>query len=109
MKALVDAAKAINAKRSTEGADGVRQSDGCTGVPDWNIRKCCEKHDMDYMNPATSRWEDDCNLRKCMRAKMCWWNPLPMIYFIGVRVFGASRHAAFQEYNYDDEGELIMD
>ncbi len=107
MNQLADAVKAINAKRSTEGAEGVRESDGCTGVPDWNIRKCCERHDMRYMNPYTSRWEDDVDFFECMKGHMSWWNPIPVLYFIGVRVLGANRFVAFQEYNYDDEGELI--
>jgi len=108
MKQFVDAFKAINAKRSVDGVEAVRKSDGCTGVPDWNIRHCCEKHDMGYMNPATSRWQDDCDFYACMKNHMSWWNPLPVIYFLGVRAVGGARHCAFQEYNYDDDSMELM-
>ena len=109
MNQLADAVKAINGKRRKDDGEAVRHGDGCTAVPDFNFRPCCERHDMDYMNPAMPRLQADKRLRDCIKIKSPWWSPLPTIYYLGVRAFGASRHISFQKYNYDDEGELIMD
>lgn len=38
---------------------------------------------------------------------MPWYSPIPMVYFLGVRAVGASRHAAFQEYTYEDIGDEL--
>lgn len=63
-------------------------SDGCTGVPDFNFRSCCEEHDMHYrLNTGLTRKEADILMRKCIQKK---WGGffLPWIYYFGVRLIG---------------------
>jgi len=98
VKQVKEAVTAINAKRHKEFGSVVRQGDGCTMVPDFNFRDCCQQHDMGYMNPATTRYQDDCALYKCIRSKTAWWNPIAGVYFAGVRACGASRYVGFEEY-----------
>ena len=103
MNQLMDAAQAIKAKRSADDLDiiGARNSDGCSMVPDFNFRECCVQHDMDYMNPNMSRLRADNRMRKCIKSKTPWWNPISLVYFAGVQALGSSRHVAFQEYTYE--------
>lgn len=59
---------------------------GCTLVPDFGFRSCCDQHDRDYTEQVLTRLEADKRLRDCIRAA---GNPvLAEIYFAGVRVFG---------------------
>jgi len=63
-------------------------SDGCTGVPDFNFKQCCEKHDFYYRNITNvTRIQADRKLRDCIKEK--WKLPvLPWVYFLGVRLVG---------------------
>jgi len=64
-------------------------SDGCTGVPDFNFRDCCEQHDRDYLG-RVSRKQADIMLRQCIASK--GYRVLPWIYYIGVRLFGGPHY-----------------
>lgn len=63
-------------------------TDGCTGVPDFNFGKCCDMHDVYYGigGGEKERIIADRILRYCIRAhghkKLAWG------YWVGVRFFG---------------------
>ena len=65
--------------------------DGCTGVPDFWWRRCCDEHDEDYKKKTMSRARADWKFLKCLRrrAKTVFgrWIIAPA-YYIGVRVLG---------------------
>ena len=73
------------------------KSDGCTGVPDFNIRHCCEKHDLDYHEAKKSRAKADFDFFQCISSKgdgkpfltSLRYNWLALYYWAGVRVFGS--------------------
>ncbi len=65
-------------------------SDGCTGVPDFDIRDCCEAHDFAYRNGTKSRAQADRDLRRCIASH--GWLLLPWIYWLGVRLFGRAHY-----------------
>lgn len=44
-------------------------SDGCTGVPDFNVSTCCDTHDFDYYDLSKSKWKADYDFLKCMLTK----------------------------------------
>jgi hypothetical protein len=75
-------------------------SDGCTGVPDFDFRKCCEAHDRHYAADSTlSRAEADRRLRLCIQAKgrrkrggLLFYQPVSWLYWIGVRALGKSHY-----------------
>lgn len=62
------------------------QSDGCTGAPGLNFTSCCFEHDYYYTTHAVSRREADKRLRQCIARKR--WRLLPVLYWLGVRIFG---------------------
>lgn len=78
----------LSFKEKCSGLKAVLTSDGCSGVPDFNFRVCCEKHDYYYRNITNvTRLVADKRLRECIRRK--WKYPLmPWIYYFGVRLFG---------------------
>ena len=98
MNQFQEAITAIKAKAKPEKGSVERQGDGCTMVPDFNFRDCCQQHDMGYMNPATTRLQDDIALYKCIRSKTPWYSPIAMVYFLGVRALGESRYVGFEPY-----------
>ena len=75
-------------------------SDGCTGVPDFDIRECCEWHDYKYVFGKMSRKAADRRFRLCIQRKAKgkpWWKrpmyqALAWTYWVGVRAFGWNRH-----------------
>lgn len=61
-------------------------SDGCSFVPDFELRNCCEEHDYYYRYQPVSRWVADWRLYRCIS-----FNVRPrtaIVFFIGVRIFG---------------------
>jgi hypothetical protein len=65
-------------------------SDGCTAVPDFDFRSCCERHDRCYASGGTAsdRRRCDVELRECIQAA---GHPLlAQLYYAGVRAFGGS-------------------
>jgi Prokaryotic phospholipase A2. len=70
--------------------------DGCTGVPDLNIRSCCDRHDFDYQNLTKTRWQADAKFGRCMLYKArtgpihkrVWAVLVAATYWTGVRLFG---------------------
>ncbi|HED34740.1 MAG TPA: hypothetical protein ENJ08_11090 [Gammaproteobacteria bacterium] len=73
-------------------------TDGCTGVPDFIFTHCCDMHDLAYTGLA-SRLEADNELFRCMKNTLrlqnknrYWMWCLPYLYWLGVRLFGASRY-----------------
>jgi hypothetical protein len=63
-------------------------SDGCTWVPDFNIKDCCVKHDKAYYygGSAGQRKFADIRFRNCILRKGCPF--LAWVYYFGVRIFG---------------------
>jgi hypothetical protein len=65
-------------------------TDGCSFVPNFNCRDCCEQHDQDYAKyhrtSEKKRAEIDRRLRRCMQIRgrpiLAW------VYWAGVRAFG---------------------
>ncbi len=111
MNHFLDAVKAMSKRASRKGAARVRAGDGCTMSPDFTFKSCSDTHDVDYMNCTITRLEADQRLRACI-AWNCCKNDLPgilpAIYYYGVRLFGASRYAAFKPYRYQDDNEWWM-
>lgn len=63
-------------------------SDGCTGVPDFNFRKCCERHDRDYSHASSlTRRQADLGLKACI-SQYTLTPIIPTVYYVGVRLFG---------------------
>ena len=66
-------------------------SDGCTGVPDFDTKDCCQEHDYYYRNDISvtgcSRAESDKRLLRCLSRK-CRVPFVPLLYYIGARLFG---------------------
>lgn len=76
-------------------------NDGCSSVPDFNFRRCCELHDFAYRNGVVSRWTADWTLAKCI-----WQHGWPMVAFIywaGVRLFGR------RAYRWDKRRQWLID
>ena len=80
------------------------ENDGCTGVIDWQV-DCCRMHDYYYRHgihwldglPVT-RTQADAAYRQCMQERAAWWNPIPVIRWIGVRILGRGlRYGRFAE------------
>ena len=72
-------------------------TDGCTGVPDFIFTECCDHHDLGY-EYGNSRIKEDNKLFVCMRKTLISNDKnnglpflMPYIFWIGVRLFGASR------------------
>lgn len=72
-------------------------SDGCSGVPDFDIRHCCEHHDYNYSEHSNmSRDNADLLFFQCIVSKgknknfltHLRYNWLGLYYWFGVRVFG---------------------
>jgi hypothetical protein len=61
-------------------------NDGCSGVPDFDFRSCCDQHDFFYRNGIVCRAEADRVLRECIASH--GWVLLPWVYWFGVRVAG---------------------
>ena len=89
--------------------------DGCTGVPDFNVRTCCDRHDFDYQSLTKTRAQADANFRSCMLKKAARETTLPaiatgvfvaLVYWIGVRVFGGSHWKGKQN---ETLGKIIHD
>jgi hypothetical protein len=73
-----------------------QESDGCTGVPDWDpsTRSCCEIHDADYDigGGLIAKTKSDIKFFWCLWGQK-QHNPIKrysiaIIYFIGVTIFG---------------------
>lgn len=80
------------------------KSDGCTGVPDFNIRHCCEQHDLEYHEAEISRGKADLNFFQCIvnkgngkgfltRVRYAW---LGLYYWAGVRIFGGKYYGRYK-------------
>jgi len=73
-------------------------SDGCTGVPEFNLSPCCDKHDDDYKKDSgVGRFRSDWNLLKCGWNKANCYNEwykrigtriIATGFYAGVSVFG---------------------
>jgi len=70
------------------------KGDGCSKVPDFNYRCCCDEHDIHYRTGTTldgvrlTRKEADKYFLACMQKR--GGIVLPFLYYIGVRLFGES-------------------
>lgn len=68
------------------------KGDGCSKVPDFNSRPCCDEHDIHYRTGATiegvrlTRREADRRFYECM--KHTDGPILAGLYWLGVRMFG---------------------
>lgn len=68
------------------------KGDGCSKVPDFHYRCCCDEHDIHYRTGMTidgqrlTRKEADQHFLKCMQNR--GGVLLPYIYYFGVRLFG---------------------
>jgi hypothetical protein len=72
------------------GKDPCTETNGCTDVPDFNFKKCCDAHDRCYCRGGDEddRLSCDMELYNCIKSK---GHPhLAAIYYWGVRNFGAS-------------------
>ncbi len=76
-------------------------NDGCSGVPDFDFKACCDKHDLFYRNGIVSRREADRVLRECIRAN--GWILLPWVYWVGVRIAG------WRFYSWDKWADWLAD
>lgn len=85
------------AKRIKDGIARGFKFDGCTGVPDFHVRSCCDIHDYDYQDLVKTRAQADaaflrCMLRKAKREKTipgkAWKTVVGLSYWVGVRLFG---------------------
>lgn len=74
---------------------GKKNSDGCTGVPDFYVEACWE-HDYHYRyamtllgDPITFE-ESNARFRESiqMRSRLRWFSPMSWVRFLGVRAFG---------------------
>lgn len=68
-------------------------TNGCTGVPDFDIKDCCDKHDICYWKGGTEadRLKCDVDFYNCIKGKGGFWHAvLAWIYYNGVRALGAS-------------------
>lgn len=74
-------------------------SDGCSGAPDLNVKKCCQRHDAEYRSGVVSRADADRALRCCMRKK--GWRMLAWLYWAVVRLLG------WRFYRYDRRREYL--
>lgn len=76
-------------EKTTKFEGGGWNANGCTSVPDFNFKKCCDKHDECYCIGGNwvDRWKCDLKFKKCILFK----NPaLACVYYKGVRIFGGS-------------------
>lgn len=66
------------------------RANGCTAVPDFNIKECCDKHDVCYCIGGTEndRLKCDVDFLACMNDKKF---SLAGLYYEGVRTFGRFR------------------
>ena len=82
---------------STPYAGGGWVANGCTAVPDFDFKACCDAHDRCYCmgGNAADRKKCDDDLRKCIRAKGHWF--LSWVYYWGVRAFGSSHFCWMDE------------
>lgn len=65
-------------------------TNGCTGVPDFDFKDCCDQHDICYCigGNADDRRLCDLALKECIRAR---GHPfLARLYYAGVRAFGSA-------------------
>jgi len=73
-------------------ADGIRRGfkyDGCTGVPDFRFKTCCDLHDYDYQDLTKSKWKADSDFLVCMwKRKTIVDKVLAPVYYTGVTLFG---------------------
>lgn len=72
-------------------------TDGCTAVPDFSVRPCCERHDIHYATGKDldgrqiSKWRADWKFYQCMRATGGTFAERALVstgYWIGVTVLG---------------------
>lgn len=64
------------------------KNDGCTGVPNLDVRHCCEEHDYYYATHIVSRKEADKRFKACIQRQN--YRFLDNIYYLGVRLFGGN-------------------
>lgn len=77
-------------------------SDGCTGVPDFDFRSCCEQHDAYYHDGSVSRATADFKMFTCINNKgkggnfltRLKYTAIALYYWAGVRIFGGSYYKA---------------
>lgn len=69
------------------------KGDGCTGVPDFWWRECCDEHDRDYTDKKMTRAKADMKFYRCLRKKaktiFGQWLIAPL-YYVGVRLLAKS-------------------
>lgn len=65
---------------------------GCTCVPDFNFKDCCDTHDLCYIEGCTGceRLECDIALYECI-LRRTGLQALAWLYYVGVRTLGALR------------------
>ena len=74
------------------------KGDGCSKVPDFNYRSCCDEHDIHYRTGMTvdgvriTRKQADSRFFECMRGQgmvpILGTHILPFFYWGAVRLFG---------------------
>jgi len=66
----------------------VKRPNGCSFVPDFGYRSCCDSHDRDYIKGGTEaeRVASDLRLRECI--EKCGNRSLAYVYWMGVRMGG---------------------
>lgn len=73
------------------------RGDGCSMVPDFSFRHCCDEHDIAYRTGKSwcgeeiTRSQADAALRRCIRRNGATWfgrNILSWVFWIGVRIGG---------------------
>lgn len=80
------------AQQDTAGGDGeppyAFETDGCSMVPDFNVRDCCVAHDQAYCRGGTAdqRLLADQQFRKCIADRD--HGVLASVYYVGVRTGG---------------------
>jgi len=63
------------------------ETDGCSGVPDFNLKACCAEHDFYYnYDVDVTRWEADAMFYQCIRDHHRPF--IAAVYWAGVRLFG---------------------
>lgn len=91
--------KKLSKKESISIAMQLLKGDGCTGIPDFNFKGCCDEHDLEYRTGhdfrgrPIERYQSDRKLYKCIQRRLATkleFKPYltPWLVWAGVRLVG---------------------
>ena len=67
------------------------QGNGCTGVPDFWWKPCCDEHDKDYREGKIPKYKADLKFYRCLKATAktpVGKYALAPLYHVGVAILG---------------------